>query len=289
MTVPTPTYTDGDWGYDTFTENGTTYARVVAYSGAGISDGTITIPSTLGGYTVKEIGKGGSQESIFNNSAVAVRTHLGPLPNTVTKINAYAFYSSMRVYINNILPPNLETIGDYAFYNGQLCTGDLVIPDSVTAIGQYAFQGGSYSSITISKNITSIGQYAFSWCASVTSLTFRSISAPTMATACFGLNTEMPSSTTKTYPVYSPGNWAQSALTSYGTYANSKTAFSYTATPVYEHLTYNTNKIQVDSAIRDEDGVKISTNYAKKSELPNITISSSDPSGGSDGDIWIQY
>ena len=57
----------------------------------------------------------------------------------------------------------------------------------------------------------------------------------------------------------------------------------------YEHLTYGSNKIQVDSAIRDGNGKQISTNYAKKSEVPNITTSSSAPSGGSNGDIWIQY
>ena len=61
------------------------------------------------------------------------------------------------------------------------------------------------------------------------------------------------------------------------------------APEIYEHLTYNSNKIQVDSTIRDGEGVRIKTNYAKKSEVPNITISTALPSGGSDGDIWIQY
>ena len=61
------------------------------------------------------------------------------------------------------------------------------------------------------------------------------------------------------------------------------------APETYEHLLLSNNKVQVDSAIRDEDGVKIDTNYATKSEIPNITISSSDPSGGNNGDIWIKY
>lgn len=61
------------------------------------------------------------------------------------------------------------------------------------------------------------------------------------------------------------------------------------APETYEHLTYNSNKIQVDSTIRDGEGVRIKTNYAKKSDIPNITISTALPSGGSDGDIWIQY
>lgn len=60
-------------------------------------------------------------------------------------------------------------------------------------------------------------------------------------------------------------------------------------TETYKYLTYTSKKVQVESAIRDEDGVRIKTNYALKSEVPNITISSSDPTGGSNGDIWIKY
>lgn len=57
----------------------------------------------------------------------------------------------------------------------------------------------------------------------------------------------------------------------------------------YKKLTYDSKKVQVDSAVRDEDGVRIKTNYAKKSEVPNITISTSTPTGGNDGDIWLVY
>lgn len=38
----------------------------------------------------------------------------------------------------------------------------------------------------------------------------------------------------------------------------------------YEHILKNGNKVQVDSAIRDGDGVNIATKYAKKSELVNF-------------------
>ena len=36
----------------------------------------------------------------------------------------------------------------------------------------------------------------------------------------------------------------------------------------YKKLTYDSSKVQVESAIRDDEGVKISTNYVKKSEMP---------------------
>lgn len=288
MAVPTPTYTEGDWGYDTYTEDGTTYARIVSYSGTGGSGVTITIPSTVGGYVVKEIGKGGSQETVFNNNTVSMNTILGPIPSTVTAINNYAFYNGIKVKMNlgQVLPNNLVTIGNYAFYNGQSYSGDLKIPDTVTTIGDYAFQSGSCTSIEIPAGIQSIGTNAFYMCSGVTNVKFKCISAPTLGSGCFGLNSDSPSSTTKNYPVQSPNNWASSVLNSY---KNTKTTFTFSALPMFEHLMLRGNKIQVDSAIRDEEGVKISTNYAKKSEVPNITISSSAPSGGSDGDIWIQY
>ena len=42
-------------------------------------------------------------------------------------------------------------------------------------------------------------------------------------------------------------------------------------------------------ATGDEDGTNIKTYYAKKSEVPNITVSDQAPTGGLNGDIWIQY
>ena len=41
-------------------------------------------------------------------------------------------------------------------------------------------------------------------------------------------------------------------------------------TVTYEHILKNGHKVQVDSAIRDGNGKKIDTTYAKKSELPTV-------------------
>lgn len=38
----------------------------------------------------------------------------------------------------------------------------------------------------------------------------------------------------------------------------------------YEHVLKNGNKVQVDSAVRDDEGVKISTNYAKKNSVVDL-------------------
>lgn len=281
MTVPTPTYTSGDWGYDTFIENGTTYARVVSYSGTGGSGVTITIPDTLGGYVVKEVGKGGSYETLWDTT-ISVGTILAPLPSTVTKINNYAFYNGVKfsIDVGKILPPNLTYIGDYAFGNGQTYIGELTIPDSVTTIGQYAFQNGFYSKIVIPANVTSIGQYAFSWCRNTRSVFFKGTSRPTtLGTGCFGLNTETPASNTKYFTIYSPNNWASSVLNSY---KNSKTTFVFKTFSIstYEYITYNSNKIQVDSAIRDGNGNNIANTYQPKHTTLTITIATSD---------WVGY
>ena len=57
----------------------------------------------------------------------------------------------------------------------------------------------------------------------------------------------------------------------------------------YEKLTHNGYDIQVQSAVCDDKGVNFRANYAKKTDLPNITFSDQPPSGGKHGDIWIQY
>ena len=63
--VPTPTYTDGDWGY----ELDGTDATIISYSGAG--GGAITIPATVGGYSVVAVGKGEYEESVFDTNLSA--------------------------------------------------------------------------------------------------------------------------------------------------------------------------------------------------------------------------
>lgn len=50
----------------------------------------------------------------------------------------------------------------------------------------------------------------------------------------------------------------------------------------------NTNK--VDKAINAEQlGGVAASNYAKKSDIPNITVSREDPTDGATGDIWFKY
>ncbi|MEE1003381.1 MAG: leucine-rich repeat domain-containing protein, partial [Acutalibacteraceae bacterium] len=101
--------------------------------------GDISIPSTLGGYSVTSIGS----SAFYDCAALTSVT----IPNSVT------------------------SIGSWAFSN---CTSltSVTIPNSVTSIGYDAFSGcESLTSITIPDSVTCIGSYAFSGCRSLTSVT----------------------------------------------------------------------------------------------------------------------
>ncbi len=82
----------------------------------------------------------------INNELVTNLT----IPNTVTKINDYAFYNCTSL-TSVTIPNSVTSIGDAAFYN---CTSltSITIPNSVTSIGNYAFIG---SNITIYCNVAS--------------------------------------------------------------------------------------------------------------------------------------
>ncbi len=105
----------------------------------------------------------------INNEPVTNLT----IPDTVTKINNYAFYgctSLESVTIEN----GVTSIGGYAFKN---CTSlaSVTIGNGVTIIGGYAFSGcDSLTNVTIGDGVTSIGSYAFDGCLSLTSITIPS-------------------------------------------------------------------------------------------------------------------
>ncbi|MBR2703843.1 MAG: leucine-rich repeat protein [Clostridia bacterium] len=117
---------------------------------AGKDNFTGAIPGTIDGYTVVSIGDG--TNNILGNRDYGhfdmTRIYLPQLdivskieiPNTVTKINKYAFYSvgSRQAYT---IPESVVTIDDYAFAESHCYDTDmtLVIPNSVQTIGDSAF------------------------------------------------------------------------------------------------------------------------------------------------------
>ena len=147
--VPTPTYTDGDWGYELDANNN---ATIVSYSGAG--GGVITVPSTVGGYTVTYVGKGGNNQTVFNTSISATGLVFS---SGITRINAYAFLGCSGITGHLIIPDTVTSIRDQAFRN---CSGftALTIPITFNANYNSSFSHVSnLTEVTFTKGVTGEG------------------------------------------------------------------------------------------------------------------------------------
>lgn len=163
--------------------------------------GAISIPASLGGYPVAEIG-----EYAFSNCDGLTSVMI---PDSVTSIEWYAFDDCDGIK-SMAIPASVSSIEKDAFHgcsnlssfsvdennlwyssaNGLLLSkdgntlmfgvnGDVVIPNGVTSIGDHAFSGcRGLTSVTIPDSVTSIGDYAFSGCSSL-----KSIKIPTSVTS----------------------------------------------------------------------------------------------------------
>lgn len=155
-TPPTPTYTDGVWGYDLTTVSGVDKAIIVSYSGPG---GDIVVPATVGGYDVYKFGKGSMNSSSVDNSVFDPTSLMDN--STLT------------------LPEGLEIIGGAACSgrNTSLNTsvskfvGEISIPSTVKEIGQSAFEYNYFSgAAVIPGSVTWLGQNCFNKCPNITSI-----------------------------------------------------------------------------------------------------------------------
>lgn len=164
--VPTPTYTDGDWGYDLIASGDNVgKAVIVSYSGSG---GNLTIPDTVGGYTVAELGKGTNSATIFDNNSISDTTII--IPSTVKKINSYAFYAITKLKGDLVIPSNVENIGFSAFSNTGITS--LSLTDGLKIIDTNAFYGCSdlITDLTIPNTVTTLYDGAFSQCGGVNNI-----------------------------------------------------------------------------------------------------------------------
>ncbi len=116
-------------GYEYNVNNGK--ATITKYTGSATN---LTIPSTLGGYSVTEIGMFAFQ----NCTSITNVT----VPNTVTYIEGYAFFDCTSL-TSVTIPNSVTTIGTCAF-NGCSSLTSVAIPDTVTYIGGYAFLGTAW-------------------------------------------------------------------------------------------------------------------------------------------------
>ena len=91
------------------------------------------------------------------------------IPNSVTTIGDYAFYSCPLTSIS--IPNSVMSIGSHAFCGCTELTS-ISIPNSVTIIGLSAFAScKGLTSVSLSDNVGYIGDYAFFSCTGLTSIT----------------------------------------------------------------------------------------------------------------------
>jgi hypothetical protein len=141
---------EGQWTYSVENDEATITASTAT--------GAVTIPSVLGGYTVKRVGR-----SFGFNSNTSVTSVV--IPNTVTIILSEAFRNCLNltsVTIGN----SVTTIYNDAFAGCTKLSSVTFVPtSSVTSIGSSAFYGCTrLASIYIPNSVMSIGSSAFTDC-----------------------------------------------------------------------------------------------------------------------------
>ncbi|MBQ2944392.1 MAG: leucine-rich repeat protein [Ruminococcus sp.] len=122
---------------------------------------SITVPSSINGYTVTSIG-----ESAFEYCGKLKGI---TIPEGVTEIKNNAFYYCYAIE-SVTLPTTLVSIGDNAFLNCKSIES-ITFPETLTSIGEYAFCGcDGFKSVNIPANLTSIDFNAFASCDSLESI-----------------------------------------------------------------------------------------------------------------------
>ena len=147
--------------------------------------GTLVIPSgvrTIGqaafqncsNLSLLEIEEGSQLETIDHWAFTQCYSLGGDLliPNTVTYIGDYAFYSTSINSLNFEENSQLNSIGNYAFHYCYNLSGDLLIPNTVTSVGNFAFHSCQFlTSIEIPASVTYIGERVFNWDSMLASIT----------------------------------------------------------------------------------------------------------------------
>ena len=188
MAVPTPTYTDGDWGYDLITSGDNIgKAMIVSYSGS--NGGPITVPATVGGYDVAVFGKGGTYNTVFDNTTISATDLI--IPEGIVRINNSALYYCTGFTGMLSLPSSLTDIRNNAFEKCTGFTGPLVIPSAVTNIGKYSFSecSGITSLVIMVEEGTTINDLAFKTTTNLKEI--LDIGSLEVTTTSYGLNADV--------------------------------------------------------------------------------------------------
>jgi len=145
-------------------------------SGTGIS-GAITIPDTVGGYTVKAIGIW-SFRGCSNITSVII-------PDTVLSIDESGFSLCSKL-VSVTFGNSITSIGTMAFY-GCAKVASITLPNTLTTLGGGGFQTcNGLTTVTIPASVTTIGDQVFFYCTGLTSVIIEPYSGlHTLGSACF--------------------------------------------------------------------------------------------------------
>jgi hypothetical protein len=84
------------------------------------------------------------------------------------------WYSNRYDITSVVLPEGLTHIGNYAFYSLSGLTNTVALPSTLTSIGEYAFNGTYITSISLPSGMTTVGINAFNLCSKLASVTIPS-------------------------------------------------------------------------------------------------------------------
>ena len=124
--------------------------------------GAVTVPSSLGGHPVVEIGS----HAFYKCTGLTSVT----IPSSVKVIGEYAFYGCSGLKSISGMQ-GVKSIEGYAFYE---CTAlpSITIPGNVESIGDWAFyKCTSLGTVTLSSGVKSLGVGAFSYCTNLKTVT----------------------------------------------------------------------------------------------------------------------
>lgn len=144
-------------------------------TGTSTGSGSLTIPATLGGLSVKTI----ADRAFYGRSYTSIS-----LPASLTSANGAVFEGcwQLQAISVNSSNPSYSSVGGVLFDKTRKTivkrpaglTGNYTIPSSVTEIGNYAFEGNSITSIVVPSRITWVGTGAFLKCISLSEISLPS-------------------------------------------------------------------------------------------------------------------
>lgn len=152
-------YTSGDFTYE-LNDDGS--AIITRYSGSAAA---LTIPSSLDGHTVKQIG---SYAFGKNTTLTSVS-----IPETVTELEYSAFMDCTSLTAVTI-PSGLTKAGSLSngAFSGCSALTTVQFGSGLTSIPEALFESTGLKTITLPESVTSIGMWAFADCAKLEQVSF---------------------------------------------------------------------------------------------------------------------